>query len=365
MAKKLILGDALKEFIDSLEDSNDDTASQEANESRYFEIIWSYANPEVIASATTKQVVEGVYALADFLRSDIPNKYEDLLTSGLDSFYLVPDENGDGEYGIWEAFEIVGDDKFPASEIDTLINKQKSQDFFELGYVSPLWLQKKVLKRQQYFDLWEIEASQEFVEGFHEGLVQNPMTPKKLLLEASETSYYEIRKKISKNPKADEEILKNILIRGDYEKPDYKEDRIDPKLIEAYERFMSSSSLIKSQYGHSIENHVIAWFRGVEIIMPTEPDLFGFLSSILQDGGSLKIEKFLIPAIRDNRFLEITITGERIGVVATNVARKNAPGRVQEGRWNAEISQPNTVEAVLKYWLADSPEINNLVQWRV
>jgi hypothetical protein len=365
MAKEPILGAALKEFIDSLEDSNDDTASQEANESRYFEIIWSYANPEVIASATTKQVVEGVYALADFLRSDIPNKYEDLLASGLDSFYLVPDENGDGEYGIWEAFEIVGDDKFPASEIDTLINKQKSQDFFELGYVSPLWLQKKVLKRQQYFDLWEIEASQEFVEGFHEGLVQNPMTPKKLLLEASETSYYEIRKKISKNPKADEEILKNILIRGDYEKPDYKEDRIDPKLIEAYERFMSSSSLIKSQYGHSIENHVIAWFRGVEIIMPTEPDLFGFLSSILQDGGSLKIEKFLIPAIRDNRFLEITITGERIGVVATNVARKNAPGRVQEGRWNAEISQPNTVEAVLKYWLADSPEINNLVQWRV
>jgi hypothetical protein len=364
LAKKLILGDALKAFIDSLEDSNDDSAAQEANESRYFEIIWSFADPDVIATATSKQVVDGIYALADFLRSDIPDKYEDLLAGGVDSFYLVPDENGEGEYGVWEAFELVGDDKFPASEVDNLIKKQDSQDFFELGYVSPLWLQTKVLKRQQYFDLWEMKASQEFVEGFQAGLVQNPMTPKKLLLEASETSYYEIRRLISKNPKADEEILKNILVRGDYAKPPFKEDRIDATLIKAYENFMNSSSLIKTQFGHSVENHVIAWHNGVEIIMPTEPDLFSVLNTVQKDGGTLKIEKFIIPALRDNRFLEITKSGERIGVVATNVARKNAPGKVQEGRWTAEISQPNTADAVLKYWLADSPEINNLVQWR-
>jgi hypothetical protein len=365
MSKKLILGDALAEFIDSLEDSNDDAASQEANEERYFEIIHSFSDPSVIAAATSKQVVQGVYALADFLRSDIPDKYEDLLAGGVDSFYLVPGEDGDGEYGVWEAFELIGDDKFPAAEIDNLIEKQNSQDFFELGYVSPLWLQSKVLKRQQYFDLWELKASQEFVDGFQMGLVRNPMTPKKILLEASETSYYQIRKLISHNPKADQEILKNILIRGDYEVPEFKEERISDELLKAYERFMKSSSLIKTEFGHSNENHVISWFKGRESIMPTEQDLFDDLHALLKDGGSLKIEKFLIPAIRDNRFLEISKIGNRIEVIVTNVARKNAPGRVPAGRWTAEISQPNTAEILLRYWLADSPEINNLVQWKV
>jgi hypothetical protein len=364
LSKKLILGEALAEFIESLEDSNDDPASQEANEARYFEIIHSFSDPNVIAAATSNQIVKGVYALADFLRSDNPDKYEDLLAGGVDSFYLVPGEDGDGEYGVWEAFEIVGDDKFPAEEIDNLIKRQNSQDFFELGYTSPLWLQTKVLKRQQYFDLWEIKASQEFVDGFQMGLVRNPMTPKKLLLEASETSYYQIRRLISHNPKADQEILKNILIRGDYEAPDFKEERISEDLLKAYERFMKSSSLIKTEFGFSNENHVISWCKGKESIMPTESDLFENLQLVLNEGGSLKVEKFLIPALRDNRFLEISKIANRIEVTATNVARKNAPGKVQAGQWTAEISQPNTAELILKYWLADSPEINNLVQWK-
>ena len=365
MGKKPILGAALSEFIETLEDSNDDTASQEANEARYFEIIWSFADPEVIKSATSKQVVDSVYILADFLRSNTPIKYEDLMAGGYDSFFLVPDENGDGEYGVWEAFEIVGDEKFPASEIDRLIQKQNSDDIFELGYVSPMWLQTKVLKRQHYFDLWEISASNEFQEGFQMGLVQNPMTPTKLLLEASETSYYQIRRLISKNPKADEQMLKNVLIRGDYEKPDFKETRIDPKLIKAYEKFMSSSSLIKTQFGHSVENQVISWFKGIESILPTEPEIFDNLASVLKDGGLLKLEKFVIPAVRDNRFLEFSKRGNQIEVIATNVARKNAPGKVPAGRWIADIAEPKRAEAVLKSWLADSDEINNLVQWRV
>jgi hypothetical protein len=190
------------------------------------------------------------------------------------------------------------------------------------------------------------------------------MTPKKILLEASETSYYQIRKLISHNPKADQEILKNILIRGDYEVPEFKEERISDELLKAYERFMKSSSLIKTEFGHSNENHVISWFKGRESIMPTEQDLFENLHALLKDGGSLKVEKFLIPAIRDNRFLEISKIGNRIEVIVTNVARKNAPGRVPAGRWTAEISQPNTAEILMRYWLADSPEINNLVQWK-
>jgi hypothetical protein len=365
LGKKPILGAALSEFIETLEDSNDDTASQEANEARYFEIIWSFADPEVIKSATSKQVVDSVYVLADFLRSDIPNQYEDLVAGGYDSFFLVPDEKGDGEFGVWEAFEIVGDDKFPATEIDRLIQKQNSDDIFGLGYVSPMWLQTKVLKRQQYFDLWEMNASNEFVEGFQMGLVQNPMTPKKLLLEASETSYYQVRRKISQNPKADEEMLKNILIRGDYEKPDFKETRIDPKLIKAYEKFMNSSSLLKTQFGHSEANQVISWFKGVETLLPTEPELYENLASVLKNGGSLKLEKFVIPAVRDNRFLEFSKRGNQIEVTATNVARKNAPQKVPAGRWVADIAERTTAEAVLKSWLADSDEINNLVQWRV
>ena len=47
----------------------------------------------------------------------------------------------------------------------------------------------------------------EFDDGYKEGLVQNPMTPKKLLLEAAENGWIEIRKKIASNPKVDDEIL--------------------------------------------------------------------------------------------------------------------------------------------------------------
>ena len=42
MTKKLILGEALTQFIESLEYSNDDETSQSANEARYLAIkkVW-------------------------------------------------------------------------------------------------------------------------------------------------------------------------------------------------------------------------------------------------------------------------------------------------------------------------------------
>ena len=204
MTKKLILGEALTQFIESLEYSNDDEPSQSANEARYQEIIKSYQDEKVLESATSKQVVNAFYTLAEFLKGDLPGKYEDLMPDGMDSFFYE-----DIDSGIYEAFEIVGHDKFPASEIDNLIARQKRDGILEVGTVGPMWLTTKVLKRQQYLDLWEMSSTMvsEFDDGYKEGLVQNPMTPKKLLLEAAENGWFEIRKKIAANPKVDDEIL--------------------------------------------------------------------------------------------------------------------------------------------------------------
>ena len=361
MSKKLILGEALTLFIESLEDSNDDPASQLANEATYTEIIESYQDPEVLAQATSKQVVSAFYTLAEFLQGDLPSNYEDLMPNGMDSFLLV----GEDESGIYEAFEIVGDEKFPATEIDVLIKRQEKDSILELGVFSPVWLRTKVLKRQQYFDLWEMNIDSQFQEGYHIGLVQNPMTPKKLLLEASESGWYEVRRSICGNPKADEEILKNLLIRGDYVKPTFKEDRIDKKLLKAYDNFMASSSLIKTQYGYSVANHVVSWLRGEESIMPIEADLYSSLYSIIGDGGTLKIEKFFIPGVRDNSILSFYQSSKGLEATVTNLARKNSPGKLPIGTWKTLIAQPSSAEVVLRYWLADSPEINTIVQWSV
>jgi hypothetical protein len=361
MGKKLILGDALTEFIESLEDSNDDEASQLANEARYTEIIESYQDSEVLASATPKQVVSAFYTLAEFLQGDLPGNYEDLMPAAMDSFYLV----GEDESAIYEAFEIVGEDKFPASEIDNLITRQNRDSILEVGATSPRWLRTKVLKRQQYLDLWAMNLDTQFQEGYHIGLAQNPMTPKKLLLEASESGWYEVRRSISLNPKADEEILKNLLIRGDYIKTSFKDERISKKLVKAYDDFMSSSSLIKTQYGYSVANHVVSWLRGEESIMPTEADLYSSLYSVINDGGRLKIEKFFIPGVRDNSILEFNKSASTLDVTVTNIARVNSPGKLPIGSWKTAIQQPTTAEVLLRHWLADSPEINTVVQWTV
>jgi hypothetical protein len=211
LTKKLILGEALTQFIESLEYSNDDESSQSANEARYQEIIKSYQDEKVLESATSKQVVSAFYTLAEFLKGDLPGKYEDLMPEGMDSFFYE-----DIDSGIYEAFEIVGHDKFPASEIDNLIVRQKSDGILEVGTVGPMWLTTKVLKRQQYLDLWEMSSTMvsEFDDGYKEGLVQNPMTPKKLLLEAAENGWFEIRKKIAANPKVDDEILEILKRKG-------------------------------------------------------------------------------------------------------------------------------------------------------
>ena len=204
MNKKLVLGQALTQFIESLEDSNDDESSQTANETRYQEIIKSYQDGAVLDKATSKEVVESFYTLVEFLISDLPGDYEDLMPDGMDSFFYE-----DIDYGIYEAFEIVGHEKFPASEVDQLILRQKQDGILDIGTTGPMWLTTKVLKRQQYFDLWEMSSSMssEFSDGYKEKLVQNPMTPKKLLLEAAENGWHDIRKYIAENPKVDDEIL--------------------------------------------------------------------------------------------------------------------------------------------------------------
>jgi hypothetical protein len=200
MTKKLVLGAALSEFIDSLESSNDDEASLSKNESRYQEILESYQDPIVLEKATPKELVESFYTLAEFLTSDIPGDYEDLMPDGMDGFFCED---------VYEAFEIVGSENFPASEIDQLIVRQKKDGILDIGTTGPMWLTTKVLKRQQYFDLWEMSStmSSEFSDGYKEKLVQNPMTPKKLLLEAAENGWHDIRKYIAENPKVDDEIL--------------------------------------------------------------------------------------------------------------------------------------------------------------
>jgi hypothetical protein len=200
MTKKLVLGAALSEFIDSLESSNDDGASLSKNESRYQEILESYQDPIVLEKATPKELVESFYTLAEFLTSDIPGDYEDLMPDGMDGFFCED---------VYEAFEIVGSENFPASEIDQLIVRQKKDGILDIGTTGPMWLTTKVLKRQQYFDLWEMSStmSSEFSDGYKEKLVQNPMTPKKLLLEAAENGWHDIRKYIAENPKVDDEIL--------------------------------------------------------------------------------------------------------------------------------------------------------------
>jgi hypothetical protein len=357
-----ILGEALTEFVDSLEDSNDDDASQNANEARYFKIIASFSDAKVLDKATSKQLVSSFYALAEFLLSDLPNKYEDLMPGALDSFFLVGDEEAD----IFEAFEIIGHEKFPASEIDSLIRRHNVDEILELGYTSPVWLQTKVLKRQQYFDLWELNLSQEFSEGFHLGLVQNPMTPKQLLLEASESCYYSVRRKICHNPKADEIMLRNVLVRGDYEKPEFKENRIDKKYFAAYERFMASSSVVQNQFGGAgYVNQVIQSFKGVETILPTVDDMKASLAEFYQLSGFAHItwDKFFVPAVRDKSVLEFDLSNGIVTATITNEARVNSPGRVQPGKWSCTITQANTAEIILKYWLIDAPEINTVVQW--
>ena len=200
MTKKLVLGAALSEFIDSLESSNDDAASLSKNESRYQEILESYQDPIVLEKATPKELVESFYTLAEFLTSDLPGDYEDLMPDGMDGFFCED---------VYEAFEIVGTENFPASEIDQIIERQKKDGILDIGTTGPMWLTTKVLKRQQYFDLWEMSStmSSEFSDGYKEKLVQNPMTPKKLLLEAAENGWHDIRKYIAENPKVDDEIL--------------------------------------------------------------------------------------------------------------------------------------------------------------
>ena len=200
MTKKLVLGAALSEFIDSLESSNDDDASLSKNESRYQEILESYQDPIVLEKATPKELVESFYTLAEFLTSDLPGDYEDLMPDGMDGFFCED---------VYEAFEIVGSENFPASEIDQLMERQKKDGILDIGTTGPMWLTTKVLKRQQYFDLWEMSStmSSEFSDGYKEKLVQNPMTPKKLLLEAAENGWHDIRKYIAENPKVDDEIL--------------------------------------------------------------------------------------------------------------------------------------------------------------
>jgi hypothetical protein len=200
MTKKSVLGAALSEFIDSLESSNDDEASLSKNESRYQEILESYQDPAILEKATPKEVVESFYTLAEFLTSDLPGNYEDLMPDGMDGFFCED---------VYEAFEIVGFDSFPASEIDQLIIRQKQDGVLDVGTIGPRWLSTKVLKRQQYFDLWEMSSAMdsEFSDGYKEKLVQNPMTPKKLLLEAAENGWHDIRKYIAENPKVDDEIL--------------------------------------------------------------------------------------------------------------------------------------------------------------
>jgi hypothetical protein len=200
MTKKSVLGAALSEFLDSLESSNDDDASLAKNESRYLEILESYQDPATLDKAAPKVVVESFYTLAEFLTSDLPGNYEDLMPDGMDGFFCED---------VYEAFEIVGFDNFPAEEIDRLIIRQKEDGVLDVGTSGPRWLATKVLKRQQYFDLWEMSSTMdsEFSDGYKEKLVQNPMTPKKLLLEAAENGWHDIRKYISENPKVDEEIL--------------------------------------------------------------------------------------------------------------------------------------------------------------
>jgi hypothetical protein len=200
MTKKSVLGAALSEFLDSLESSNDDDASLAKNESRYLEILESYQDPATLDKAAPKVVVESFYTLAEFLTSDLPENYEDLMPDGMDGFFCED---------VYEAFEIVGFDNFPAEEIDRLIIRQKEDGVLDVGTSGPRWLATKVLKRQQYFDLWEMSSTMdsEFSDGYKEKLVQNPMTPKKLLLEAAENGWHDIRKYISENPKVDNEIL--------------------------------------------------------------------------------------------------------------------------------------------------------------
>lgn len=200
MNKKLVLGQALTQFIESLEDSNDDEASQSKNESRYLEILESFQDETTVEKATSKEVVESFYTLAEFLMSDLPEDYGDLLPDGMDGFFCEE---------IYEAFEIVGHEKFPASEVDQLILRQKQDGILDIGTTGPMWLTTKILKRQQYFDLWEMSSSMssEFSDGYKEKLVQNPVTPKKLLLEAAENGWHDIRKYIAENPKVDDEIL--------------------------------------------------------------------------------------------------------------------------------------------------------------
>lgn len=200
MTKKLVLGAALSEFIDSLESSNDDGASLSKNESRYQEILESYQDPIVLEKAPPKELVESFYTLAEFLTSDLPGDYEDLMPDGMDGFFCED---------VYEAFEIVGSENFPASEIDQLIERQKKDGILDIGTTGPMWLTTKVLKRQQYSDLWEMSStmSSEFSDGYKEKLVQNPMTPKKLLLEAAENGWHDIRRYIAENPKVDDEIL--------------------------------------------------------------------------------------------------------------------------------------------------------------
>ena len=96
MTKKLVLGAALSEFIDSLESSNDDAASLSKNESRYQEILESYQDPIVLEKATPKELVESFYTLAEFLTSDLPGDYEDLMPDGMDGFFCED---------VYEAFE--------------------------------------------------------------------------------------------------------------------------------------------------------------------------------------------------------------------------------------------------------------------
>lgn len=205
MSNKLILGQAFTQFIESLEDSNDDETAQSQNESRYLEILEGFQDEATIEKATSAEVVESFYVIAEFLMSDLPEVYGDLLPDGMDGFFCAE---------IYDAFEIIGFDKFPASEIDQLIVRQKQDGVLDIGTIGPMWLTTKVLKRQQYFDLWEMSSTMtsEFSDGYKEKLVQNPMTPKKLLLEAAENGWHSIRKYIAENPKVDDEIL-DILRR--------------------------------------------------------------------------------------------------------------------------------------------------------
>ena len=72
----------------------------------------------------------------------------------------VFDENG-SFYFDYQGNKMPLSENFTASEIDQLIVRQKKDGILDIGTTGPMWLTTKVLKRQQYFDLWEMSQEKE------------------------------------------------------------------------------------------------------------------------------------------------------------------------------------------------------------